>query len=121
MRAGEILLLLLLLLTLATVAFPHQHVQQQHQHVQQRQQQQHVPGRSIMRQHRRRHLLHHEETPEQPERLRQWLQSSNWTKTYTGDSCFPSGTVHNAANMTGRCIAPLCRRGFLAHPVTAPT
>lgn len=124
MRAAGILLVLLQLCCCCTspggplvvqaaavdVASP----QLQQQHVQEQQQQQHVPDRFVKQQHRR-HLLHHPPV-EQPGRVREWLQSSNWTQTYAGDSCFPSGTVHKAVNTTGRSIV----RGFLAprHPCT---
>jgi hypothetical protein len=36
-----------------------------------------------------------------PERLEAWLQNTTWIRTYQNGSCFPSGRVHQAANIRG--------------------
>lgn len=58
--------------------------------------------------HRRRlHESGQQLSADGSERLEAWLQNSTWIRTYQNGSCFPSGRVHQAANVRGEALPSL--------------
>jgi hypothetical protein len=52
-------------------------------------------------------------------RLEEWAQSTTWVQTYANGSCFPSGRVHQAANITGGPDHCCCRAALVVKLVYA--